>query len=285
MGYFHFVKTTIFYTQKIYTDINTRNAIHVYETSNLGNSIQLIETQDKLKELCRHILHQQKKIAVDLEGNSHHYHESISLIQVSILGSDFIIDPLKIDDLSCFLKFWSNLLYKKSYGSDFDVVSLQRDFNIKVKNLFDTQIAAYMLGLEGLGLAALLKHYFAIELEKSLQKHDWSYRPLEQNHLEYARNDTHWLLALHEILINSLQKEQLIEAVLEESEILSNKDFVDRRNEETAFLRVKGSSKIIRRSKKTTVFYLELSRKCAKKETFPLLRFFRFPSGLSLPND
>ena len=130
------------------------------------------------------------------------------------------------------------------HGSDFDVMSLQRDFNIKINNLFDTQIAAYLLGEEGLSLASLLEVYFAVELEKTLQKHDWSHRPLEKHHLKYARSDTHWLLGLQEILVSKLHSESLYEASIEESYLLSQKEFVDRKNEPTSYLRVKGSKKL-----------------------------------------
>ena len=247
----------------------------IKKKSNSPAPIQLIETEDKLQNICN-ILRQHNKIAVDLEGNSlHHYQESISLIQVSIKGLDFIIDPLKISNLSSLFDiFIDPSIEKIMHGSDFDVMSLQRDFDIKIKNLFDTQIAAYMLGIEGLSLASLLENYFSVELEKSLQKHDWSHRPLEQNHLEYARNDTHWLLALQEILVNKLQSERLYDAVIEECTILSNKDFVARKSEETAFLRVKGSQKLSQAQKKRLFFLWNFRENCAKDRDLPTFKVF-----------
>ena len=261
--------------------MNTRMSIK--QNSKSSNEILLIETEEMLQNICV-LLRQQKKIAVDLEGNSlHHYQENISLIQVSIKGSDFIIDPLKISNLSpLFDIFIDPSIQKIMHGSDFDVMSLQRDFNIKIKNLFDTQIAAYMLGLEGLSLASLLEHYFSVELEKALQKHDWSFRPLDRDHLEYARNDTHWLLALQEILVHQLQSEQLIDAVLEECTILSNKEFVDRRNEETAFLRVKGSQKLSPNQKKRLYFIWSFRENCAKERDLPTFKVFSDSQIVSL---
>jgi ribonuclease D len=50
----------------------------------------------------------------------------------------------------------------------------------------------YRLPLRSLSLAALVKHFFAHELDKTLQKADWGIRPLPQNHIVYASSDTEW---------------------------------------------------------------------------------------------
>ena len=168
------------------------------------------------------------------------------------------------------------------HGSDFDVMSLQRDFGVKINNLFDTQIAAYLIGEEGLSLAFLLEKYFAVELEKSLQKHDWSARPLERHHLHYARSDTHWLLALKEILIARLQQESLLDASIEESYLLSQKDFVDRKNEPTAYLRVKGSKKLSPEQKKRLYYLWALRENIAEKRDLPPFKIFSDSNIISL---
>ena len=243
----------------------------------------LIESTENLQNVC-HNLKSHTEIAVDLEGNSlHHYKESISLIQISVLGIDYIIDPLKIDDLSALFEILTDAsIQKVMHGSDFDVMSLQRDFGVKINNLFDTQIAAYLVGEEGLSLAFLLEKYFAVELEKSLQKHDWSSRPLEQNHLSYARSDTHWLLALKEILIGKLQKESLFDASIEESYLLSQKEFVDRKSEPTAYLRVKGSKKLSPEQKKRLYFLWALREDIAEKRDLPPFKIFSDSHIISL---
>ena len=111
---------------------------------------------------------------------------------------DYIIDPLTIDDLQPFLDILHDASIRKiMHGSDFDIVSFKRDYDTQIHNLFDTLVAARFLRYDGLGLAALIQRHFGFTLDKKYQKHDWGRRPLLQEHLDYARGDTHWLLALY----------------------------------------------------------------------------------------
>ncbi|CAI5946566.1 unnamed protein product [Closterium sp. NIES-65] len=86
------------------------------------------------------------------------------------------------------------------HGADSDVVWLQRDFGIFIANLFDTGQASRVLGLERFSLAHLLQRYCGVTANKSLQMADWRVRPLPSDMLKYAREDTHYLLFLHDCL-------------------------------------------------------------------------------------
>ncbi len=181
-------------------------------------------------------------IAVDLEADSfHHYREKVCLIQVSIPGTDFVIDTLAVSSLEPLGELLRNPdQVKVLHGADYDVVSLKRDYDIALRGMFDTMIAAQFLNLPRLGLADLLNSTFAVELDKKYQRHDWARRPLLDEHLEYARGDTHWLLALREVLQYRLGRAGWGQAVAEECRLLEQREWQGRTPDPGDFLRIKG---------------------------------------------
>jgi ribonuclease D len=167
----------------------------------------IIERQAEIPRLVER-LQKATVLAVDTESDSmYRYQEKVCLIQFTDTEGDIILDPLKAPDLTALRPIFADRrIVKVFHGSDYDVVSLKRDFGFQTRNLFDTLIAAQFLGLEGLGLADLIGRYFGEHLDKKYQRHNWSERPLLEEHLEYARGDTHWLPALREILDRALRR-------------------------------------------------------------------------------
>lgn len=182
-------------------------------------------------------------IGVDTEADSlHSYREKVCLVQLSDTRCDYIIDPLKVEDMSALGRLMANPdQVKVLHGGDYDVVSLKRDFGYTFKNLFDTMLAAQFLGLPGIGLADLIGRYFGHRIDKKFQRHDWSRRPLKPEHLYYARGDTHFLPALREVLAVKLERVNLLDALAEECKLLEEREWSGPNDDETAFLRVKGS--------------------------------------------
>ena len=203
-------------------------------------TLSIIETDHDLQEQAKKWA-SEKIIAVDLEGDSlHSYKEKICLIQVTDSVQDYIIDPLKVSNLLPFLEVLENPnVLKIMHGADFDVVSLKRDYNISLNNVFDTLIAAQFLGYEKFSLSNLVSEHFGFQLEKEYQKHDWSSRPLYEEHLSYARGDTHFLISLYEILSRKLQRSSFQDAVVEECQILTQKEWNGKQNDGADFLRMK----------------------------------------------
>jgi ribonuclease D len=66
-------------------------------------------------------------------------------------------------------------------------------------------IAARLVGKSGLGLAALVKEFFGIELSKASQKANWAIRPLPPEMVEYAHNDTRYLFEISDRLESDLK--------------------------------------------------------------------------------
>src|SRR6266853_1345775 len=117
----------------------------------------------------------------------------------SRLQHDVIVDPLAgldLEPLRRALESREIVLH----GSDYDLRMLRRGLNFVAHKIFDTLIAARLLGIREFSLAALVKRYFGLELPKGSQKADWAKRPLPARMAEYAINDTRYLLSLAEKL-------------------------------------------------------------------------------------
>ena len=148
----------------------------------------------------------QPELAVDTEANSLYvYREQVCLIQISVPGLDYLIDPLTLPDVSALGPLLADpAVLKVLHGAEYDLISLYRDFGFTLANLFDTMWASRILGWPDHGLAALLRTHFGIVLDKRYQRADWGVRPLPPEQLDYARLDTHYLLALREVQAREL---------------------------------------------------------------------------------
>jgi ribonuclease D len=134
------------------------------------------------------------RIALDTEADSmHSYFHKVCLIQVSANGHHMVIDPLAVepDDLQPLWDVVSNpAVPLLMHGADYDIRILDRDYDVRVAGLQDTQIMAQLLGEEKTGLAALLQKELGVLLDKKYQRADWGRRPLNAGQLSYAAADT-----------------------------------------------------------------------------------------------
>lgn len=186
------------------------------------------------------------RIGVDTESDSmHHYQEKVSLLQFTDDEGDVIIDPLAVNDLSPIGAILTDpSILKIMHGADFDVLCLKRDFDWRIHNLFDTLFAAQFVGLDKIGLADLIERFFGIPIDKAFQRHDWSARPLEPEHIDYARGDTHFLLALHTILRRRLKRAGRLAHQREECRRLARRPVVIRQFDPDGYLNLRGANKL-----------------------------------------
>jgi ribonuclease D len=140
------------------------------------------------------------RIAVDTEADSFFsFREKVCLVQVTVDERDYLLDPLAGLDLRPFGAVLADPSKTKIFhDGEFDILILKREYGFEFRNLFDTRIAEAALGVEAPGLAAVLRARFGIELDKSMQRSDWSARPLSERQVAYARLDTRFLVALME---------------------------------------------------------------------------------------
>jgi len=151
------------------------------------------------------------RLAVDTESNGlHAYRERVCLIQFSTPEADYLVDPLALEDLSPLALVFANPKIEKVFhAAEYDLLGLKRDFGFQVVNLFDTMQSARILGYPQVGLDALLGQKFGLKVDKRFQKANWGQRPLPADLMNYARLDTHYLLALRDLLEAELQKRDL----------------------------------------------------------------------------
>ncbi len=179
----------------------------------------IIEKPGDLKRLAG-ILSHESIVAVDTESNSlHAYREQVCLIQFSTTQEDFLVDPLALRDLSPLGPIFAHPEIEKVFhAAEYDLICLRRDFGFKFNNLFDTMVAASILGRNEVGLGSMLENEFGIQLDKRFQRAEWGERPLPAHLLNYARYDTHYLIQLRDRLKAELEAEDRWPLALEDFE-------------------------------------------------------------------
>lgn len=164
-----------------------------------------IETPDALAALLER-LRAAPRFAIDTESNSMHaYRERICLVQVSLPDYDALIDPLAVDISPVGELFASPEITKVMHGADYDILCFKRQYEFTFAGLFDTMIAARVLGWSGYGLGAILGERYGFVANKKMQRFDWGQRPLPAHAVDYARYDTHFLLALADAQLEELR--------------------------------------------------------------------------------
>ena len=165
----------------------------------------LVADEDSLGRLVR-ALAPYPVVAIDTESNSFHaYRECVCLIQFSTAGADYIVDPIRLPDLNPLASFFANPSQQKVFhAAEYDLMCLRRDYHFEFANIFDTMGAARTLGWPQVGLAAILDTHFGVKLNKKYQRSDWKRRPLKPEQLDYARLDTHYLVALRDRQLKAL---------------------------------------------------------------------------------
>jgi ribonuclease D len=189
-----------------------------------------------------------KELALDTEGASfHRFLDRIYLLQVSTRDRSAIIDPLPIGSPGKL----GDLLQSKDtevvfHDADYDLRLLHQDYGWHVTNIFDTRIASQLLGIKSFGLAALLEQFFDVKLDKKHQRADWSMRPLTPDMLEYAAQDTRFLLQLKDHMKAELGRRNRLHWAEEEFARLEGTRWEAEESME-GFLRLKGARDLTRR--------------------------------------
>jgi ribonuclease D len=175
-------------------------------------SHDVIASEPELADLIGQI-QAANRVALDTEADSlHSYREKLCLLQFSVPSAeatcretDFIVDPLSnldLDPLRHALEPREIVLH----AADYDLRMLRRGLNFTASRIFDTVIAARLLGIREFSLGALVKRFFGVELHKHSQKANWGLRPLPPRMLKYAVDDVHYLLPLVAKLEEELER-------------------------------------------------------------------------------
>ncbi|MBI3803890.1 MAG: ribonuclease D [Nitrospirae bacterium] len=231
---------------------------------------EYITTQDAFNAVIEQ-LQRAPIIGVDTEGDSlYSYQEKVSLIQISDTERHFIIDPLLLEDvrpLSALLEARSIL--KVLHGADYDLVSLKRDFGFQTGPIFDTVLAARALGIKEFSLQNLVARFFQVTLSKTHQKSNWSTRPLPKDQLDYAAQDTAYLIPLYEILRREVEQRGRLDQIEEECRILEAITWSGKAFEPDDYRRIKGARALPPAAQKVLRELAVVRDQLAKKKNRP----------------
>ena len=189
-----------------------------------------------------------ERVALDTEADSlHNYFEKVCLIQLSLGDDHYLVDPLCELDLKGFLQ----ALAEKPlivHGGDYDLRMLRASLGFRPHGeVFDTMLAAQLLGIEQIGLAALIERFFVITIGKEGQKSDWSCRPLTDKQLRYAIDDTRFLAPLAERLESELGERGRLDWHKDSCRAMVQATGQDRLRDPEDAWRIKGSARLTRR--------------------------------------
>jgi ribonuclease D len=167
-----------------------------------------INTPRQVEQLLAALL-AEPVVAVDTESDSlYSYYEKVCLVQFSTPQADYLVDPLNVN-IAGLADFFANpAIQKVFHAAEYDIFSLKRLYQFTFVNLFDTMLAAKILGWPRFGLGPILEEYFSLKMDKRYQRYDWGQRPLSQKALDYARLDTHYLLSLRNIQLQQLAQQR-----------------------------------------------------------------------------
>ena len=168
---------------------------------------RVIDTEAKLTAFLPQ-LHAASWVAVDTEADSlHAYPEKVCLIQISTDAGDVLVDPLAKIDLQPLLAGLAGheLIM---HGADYDLRLLEKHHHFTPAAIFDTMLAARLIGETQFGYSTLVEKLLGEKLEKGPQKANWALRPLTERMEKYARNDTHYLKPLADKLRAGLEEKR-----------------------------------------------------------------------------
>jgi len=180
---------------------------------------------------------------MDLEADSlHRYEDSLCLIQFTDGSNHKLLDPLALEDLSPL----EQLLNKSNvwmHGADYDMTLMLKTWGSIPQFIFDTQIAARLVGAQRFGYANLVEDFLGVELDKGSQKADWSIRPLTEKMTEYALNDVVYLQPLAEVLVKKLHELERYDWFIESCEDAMQRT-LNRNPEKEDPWKIKGSGRL-----------------------------------------
>lgn len=155
-------------------------------------------------------------IAVDAErASGFRYSQRAYLIQLYRRGSgSFLIDPPAIAEFAPLQSVIGDVEWVLHAASQ-DLPCL-REVGLEPTTVFDTELAARLLGLPRVGLGAVVEELLGIHLKKEHSAADWSTRPLPASWLEYAALDVELLIDLRDAMAELLVQQGKVEVARQE---------------------------------------------------------------------
>lgn len=135
------------------------------------------------------------------------YRAKLCLLQMATDAEVAIVDPFAVDDLGAIVPLLADeRIVKLFHAGSQDLEIIYHDLGVVPHPLFDTQVAAALLGqTQQVGYGALVHSLCGVSLKKTDSFTDWSQRPLSESQLEYAADDVVYLPELYRIMTEKLE--------------------------------------------------------------------------------
>jgi ribonuclease D len=231
--------------------------------------MRIISDQKEFEVLCGELAHE-SIIFMDTEFcRRRTYYAKLSLVQIATKEQKIIVDALAIQDISPLKALLINeKICKVFHAPDQDFDIFLHLFGKLPINVFDTQIAAGVIGLEEvMGYGRLCKAMLNINLDKTMQKANWLERPLLEELTEYAIKDVEYLIPLHRELSNTITSRNLWETYKARSQKLLDPDAYKINPEK--FIKKLGLQDRPKLFKEIFSHFLMLREECAQKVDLP----------------
>ncbi len=229
-------------------------------------------------------LKSEKILAVDTEANSlYAYREQVCLIQISSFTKDYILDPIALEDISPLGEIFSNPgIEKVFHASEYDFLIMYDEFQFEVQNLFDTMLAAQILGRTKLGLDALLEEMAGVRVNKKYQRANWGKRPLSEDMLRYAQMDTHYLINIRQNLAAELEKKGLTPIATEDFSRACRVHHQIREEKLAPYWRINGARKLTPKKAAVLIKLFQYRDEIARKRNLPVFKVLSSKALLTL---
>lgn len=152
------------------------------------------------------------------------YYAKLCLLQMATDDEVAIVDPFAVRDLTpiaCLLEDEGIVKLFHAGGQDLEII--YREIGVLPRPIFDTQIAAALLGhTQQIGYGALVNSLCGVSLKKSDSFTDWSRRPLQDSQLDYAADDVLYLPEVYRTMVERLEEKGRLAWLRNDFEELSN---------------------------------------------------------------
>ena len=226
----------------------------------------LIQCQDELARFCQSAL-RAPWLGLDTEFERvRTYYPRLCLLQLSTLERTVCVDPLQGLDLDPLAQLIANSPITILHAARQDLEVLQYALQVSPQRVFDTQIAAALLGHgEQVGYASLAKALCGVDLAKQQTRSDWTRRPLSDAQISYALDDARYLGSFYEHFFKELDSRQRLGWVIEDCAALVQRDLL-REAADSAVMRTHARSRRLTHEQQSVVLALARWRERTAQE-------------------
>lgn len=211
----------------------------------IPDKVHYIDDSQSLKSICAQFA-QYEVLAVDTEFvREKTYFPKLCLIQIASHDLAACIDPLALDDLTPVRELLEQTHIKKIFhAARQDLEILKQRLDIIPTPIFDTQIAATLLGLgEQLSYAHLVNHFLKVQISKGQSRTDWEMRPLSEEQISYAADDVRYLIGIYPLMLEELNRLGRLDWLAEDFRAITDPALYEV-NPQEQWLRVSGVQKL-----------------------------------------